>query len=403
MVFIFVSNAVTDRMVFDLKGNVMGRPALNDRSRQIRRQMRTKAVDFLLLVRPSHVSYATGFMGQDSWAAVTGQHLYLLTDSRYTEQAQKECPTCQLVERTGTLAQAAVHLADRSKARTVAVDRSISLGDWDSVKKHLKARVRTMPDPLASIRAIKEPVEIDWIRKAGRIAQTALAQTLSTLRPGITENALAGLLDYQFRRLGATPAFETIVAFGPNASRPHHRPTSRRLRSSDTVLIDFGARCHGYCSDITRCFAVGEPGHLFRKAFDVVSRAQAAAIKAARPGAAFTEVDAAARGVIRESGLPVYGHGTGHGLGLDIHENPFLKPDAQGVLEAGHLLTIEPAVYLPGKLGVRLEDDILVTPHGCRIITRNGPHSFGLANEIGLTSDPYSLGDGAPGPWPSPN
>jgi Xaa-Pro aminopeptidase len=379
MGFILRSHAAINERLLDLKGTTMHEPALNDRIRQIRQRMRDQAVDFLLLVRPSHVSYVTGFMGQDSWAALTDKRLYLLTDSRYAEQAEKECPTCQIIERTSTLAQTAGHVADLAEARTVGFDRSISVADWDLVRKHWKGRIKTLPNPVAPVRAIKEPGEIGRIRKAGLITRKALAQALPDLRPGITENAFAGLLDYQFRRLGATAAFDTIVAFGPNASRPHHRPTGRRLRSEDTVLIDFGARYQGYCSDITRSLAVGEPSELFLKAFDVVGRAQAAALDVMRPGTALAEVDAAARGIIRASGLPLYGHGSGHGIGLDIHEDPFLKPDAQGVLKAGHLLTIEPGVYLPGRLGVRLEDDILVTPSGPQILTRRGPHSFRLA------------------------
>jgi Xaa-Pro aminopeptidase len=355
----------------------MQQSTLSDRAARIRQRMRDHHVDLLLLVGPSHVTYVTGFLGQDSWAVVTARRTFLLTDSRYTEQARNECPAAQIVERMGSLARTAGTVAQQSRVRTMAVDRSISLADWDGVRRHLKARVRTVPDLVAQVRVVKEPPEIRCIRRAGSIARKVLTQALQELRPGVTENALAGLLDYHFRRLGAMPAFDTIVAFGPNASRPHHRPTTRKLRSRDTVLIDFGARVQGYCSDITRCFAVGEPPRGFLKGFDVVSRAQAAAIQAVRPGATLAEVDAAARNVIRESGLPMYGHGTGHGLGLDIHESPLLRPDAQGVLLAGSVLTVEPAVYVPGQWGIRLEDDVLVTASGCQILTRKGPHSLG--------------------------
>ncbi|UCE50456.1 MAG: M24 family metallopeptidase, partial [Phycisphaerales bacterium] len=165
-----------------------------------------------------------------------------------------------------------------------------------------------------------------------------------------------------------------IVAFGSNASRPHHQPGARKLRTKDTVLIDFGARHKSYCSDITRCFAMGEPTVLYRKVFDVVEQAQAAAIKKIRAGAKLTEIDAAARQIIAEAELPVYGHGTGHGLGLEIHESPFLKADAKGKLEAGQIITIEPGIYIPGRLGVRIEDDALVTETGHKILTRSCPH-----------------------------
>ncbi|MHC4542730.1 MAG: M24 family metallopeptidase, partial [Planctomycetota bacterium] len=139
--------------------------------------------------------------------------------------------------------------------------------------------------------------------------------------------------------------------------------------------IDFGARYKGYCSDITRCFTIGGMTALYKRVYDVVEQAQAAAIKAIKAGVKITQVDAAARDVIDKSGLPVYGHGTGHGFGLEIHESPFLKADAKGTLEAGQVITIEPGIYMPGKLGVRVEDDILVTNTGHKILTRNCPHS----------------------------
>jgi Xaa-Pro aminopeptidase len=169
-------------------------------------------------------------------------------------------------------------------------------------------------------------------------------------------------------------AFETIIAFGPNASRPHHQPGPRKLRATDTILIDFGAQYNGYCADITRCFVLGKPTAAYRHAYEVTAKAQAAAIAVARAGATLREVDLAARNVVRESGLPVYGYGTGHGVGLEIHEDPFLREDAKGTLKAGQILTIEPGVYIPGKLGVRIEDDILITENGCQVLTGACPH-----------------------------
>ncbi len=166
------------------------------------------------------------------------------------------------------------------------------------------------------------------------------------------------MLDFQVRKLGATSSFETIVAFGPNASRPHHQPTTKKLKRQDTVLIDFGAKYKGYCSDITRCFAIGRASTFYKKVYDVVEQAQLAAIKMVKAGVEIVRVDAAAREVIRKTDLPVYGHGTGHGFGLEIHELPYLKPESKGKLKAGQIITIEPGVYIPGKVGVRIEDDI---------------------------------------------
>jgi Xaa-Pro aminopeptidase len=274
------------------------------------------------------------------------------------------------------MAEAAAKLLKKIKSvRTVAVEKSTSVADFEALRKHMKLRLKTVADIIESIRINKDNSEIAAIRAAVRIAAQALEQTLDYIKPGVSESELAGRLDFEIRKSGATNSFETIVAFGPNASRPHHQPSKRKLKKTDTVLIDFGARYKGYCCDITRSFAVGKPTRLFERAYEAVEQAQAAAIKRIKAGAEIQEVDAAARNVIRKYDLPVYGHGTGHGLGLEIHESPFLKADGKGSLKAGEVLTIEPGVYLPGKLGVRIEDDVLVTETGCEILTHCCAHT----------------------------
>ncbi len=359
----------------------MDRQIIAKRIRAIRREMTKKRISCLILTKPANVTYATGFFGDDSWAAIAKARTYLLTDSRYTEQARKECPQCPIVERTGSMADAVAKLAAKLKSvRTITVEKSVSLADFEALKKHVKTRLRSAADIIEKTRSLKHPAEVAAIKASASIAAKALRQTLGHIKPGMTEIELAGMLDFQIRKSAAANSFDTIVAFGPNASRPHHQPGRKKLKQKDTVLIDFGAKYKGYCSDITRCFVLGPMTALYRKVFDVVERAQAAAIKAIRPGVKLTQVDAAAREVIRSSGLPVYGHGTGHGLGLEIHELPFLKADGKGKLKAGQVITIEPGIYIPGKLGVRIEDDVLVTETGSRILTRRCPHSPFLAN-----------------------
>ena len=346
------------------------------RVRAIRRELNKKKIRFLIVTKPANVTYLTGFLGEDSWAAIAKGRVYLLTDSRYIEQAQKECPSCKIIDRAGLMAGAVARLVEKLKSvRTVAVEGSVSTADFDQLKKTVKARFRTVAGIIENVRSVKDESEIATIRTAAAISTKALAQTLPYIKPGVTESELAGMLDFQIRKLGARNSFETIVAFGPNGSRPHHQPGSRKLRKKDAVLIDFGAKYKGYCSDITRCFVIGGMTSFYKKVYDVVEQAQAAAIKTIRAGVKITQVDAAARDVIDKADLPVYGHGTGHGFGLEIHESPFLKPDCQGKLKAGQVITIEPGIYMPGKLGIRIEDDILVTETGCKILTRKCPHS----------------------------
>jgi Xaa-Pro aminopeptidase len=354
----------------------MNREVIRKRTRAIRRQLAKKRISCLVVTNPANVTYATGFMGDDSWAVVTCSRVYLLTDSRYTEQAQAECPTCKIVDRAGPMAEAVAELVTKLKSvRTVTIEKSTSLAEFEQLKRAVKARLRTAANLIEATRMVKDESEIAAIKSAASIAAKSLRQTLSYIRPGVSESELAGMLDLQIRKLGARNSFETIVAFGANGSRPHHQPSTKKLKKKDTVLIDFGAKYRGYCSDITRCFAVGAPTAFFKKVFDVVEQAQAAAIDKIRAGARLAEIDAAARETIAETDLPVYGHGTGHGFGLEIHESPFLKAGGKGKLEAGQVITIEPGIYIPGKLGVRIEDDVLVTETGRRILTRGCPHS----------------------------
>jgi len=349
---------------------------LKKRIMTIGRELNKRKISCLVLTKPANVTYVTGFSGEDSWAVIAKGRVYLLTDSRYTEQAHGECPHSTIIQRTAPLPQALGKLLKKLKSvRIITVEKSASIEDFEQIKKAVRARLKSAAGIIETFRSAKDSSEIAAIKAAASIAAKALKQILPHIRPGITENQLAGLLDFQIRKLGATSGFETIVAFGPNASRPHHKPTTKKLKCKDAVLIDFGAKYKGYCSDITRCFVFGSPTRLYKKAYDVVQQAQLAAIKRVKAGVEMVRVDAAAREVIRKSGLPVYGHGTGHGFGLEIHELPFLKPESKGKLKAGQIITVEPGVYIPGKLGVRIEDDILVTPTGCEILTRNCPHA----------------------------
>ena len=354
----------------------MNAESVTKRIRAIRSELDKKTIDCLIVTKPANVTYTTGFLGEDSWVVIIKSRAYLVTDSRFTEQAAKECPSCAIIERTEPLAEAVAKIIQKNKSiKTIAVESSTSVAEFKKLKKALRARIKTTDGIIENIRSVKDDGEISAIKTAGSIATKALAQTIQFIKPGITESELAGMLELQFRKLGSTNGFDTIVAFGPSASIAHHQPDSRKLKKNDTILIDFGAEYKGYRCDITRCFIVGKPTDLYRKAYDVVEKAQAAAIKAIKAGVKLQQLDSIPREVIRESGLPVYGHGSGHGFGIEIHETPFLKPEAKGVLKASQVITIEPGIYMPGKLGVRVEDDCLVTETGCKILTSKCPHS----------------------------
>ncbi len=353
----------------------MNERIIKRRIKAVRRLLNKKKIGCLILTKPANVTYTTGFSGNDSWAAVTGRGVYLLTDSRYVEQSQNLRPQCRIIERSGPMAEAAAKLVRKLKSvQTITIEKSTSIADFEALKKNIKARLKAAANIIETLRSSKDSSEIAAIRTAARIAGQALRQTLQYVEPAITENELAGMLDFEIRKLGAKNSFETIVAFGSNASRPHHQPAGKKLKKNDTILVDFGVRYKSYCCDLTRCFAVGKMSAFYRKAYEVVKEAQVAAIKMVRAGVEIKQVDAAARGVISRNELPVYGHGTGHGLGLEVHEEPIVSAKSKGKLQAGMVFTIEPAVYIPGKLGVRIEDDVLVTEGGYKILSSNCPH-----------------------------
>lgn len=352
---------------------------IQKRIHAIRGRLKQAGLDAILLTRGADVTYVTGFLGEDSWAVVTRTGVYLITDSRYTEQARQECPSATIIERKDPTAQATgLLLAKLRSVKTVGVDKSVSVGVYQAIKKSIPGSLKAVDGILTEPRSIKDAFEAAAIRKAADIAAMAFEGMLPSVKPGITECELAAILDLEIRKLGSKNSFDTIVAFGPNASRPHHQPTLRKLKRQDTILIDFGARHAGYCSDLTRCLIVGRATTAYRHAYETVEKAQAAAIGAIRAGVDIAEIDALARNVIRESGFPVYGHGTGHGLGLELHEAPFVREKAKGRLQAGQIITIEPGIYIPGILGVRIEDDILVTSQGGEIITARCPHTHVL-------------------------
>jgi Xaa-Pro aminopeptidase len=349
----------------------MTREIIKRRIKAVRRQLNKKKIDCLIVTKPANVTYTTGFSGDDSRAVITHGGVYLLTDSRYVEQAARECPACRIIQRVDSPAAAVGGLLKKLKSvETAAVEKSISLAGFGELRRQVRGRVKSVSNIIEQIRSIKDSGEIAAIKKAAQIAAEALEKALRGLRPAITENELAGMLDFQVRKLGARNSFETIVAFGANGSLPHHQPGARRLKRNDTVLVDFGVRYKNYCCDLTRCFVVGEASAFYKKVYEAVRAAQLAAIKVIRPGVEIRRVDAAAREVIAGTDLPVYGHGTGHGLGLEVHEGPVVSAQSKGKLQAGMVFTIEPAVYIPGKLGVRIEDDVLVTKKGCEVLSR---------------------------------
>ena len=350
--------------------------ALRDRLRALQKRLRETDADALLVTNARDIRYLTGFVGDDSWALLPtrGSSVHILSDFRFEEQIQREAPHAKLVLRKGPMSDALKGLVDRRNVQRIALQAEhVTLAQRKGLAKKLGARrIAELDDGLLQQRAIKSDDEIKAIRKALRIQEQAFVQTLAFIEPGRTENEITAFLEYRMRALGADGvSFPTIVAADANASLPHAIPGRKKVKQGGSVLIDWGARWGGYCSDLTRVVALGRMKPKIREIYQIVFDAQQAAIDAIAPGQPMKAVDEIARQYIADHGYGErFGHSLGHGIGLDIHEQPTLSPRSQGVLEPGHVVTVEPGIYVPGVGGVRIEDDVLVTERGRRILSR---------------------------------
>jgi len=342
----------------------------------IRRASRQARIGALLVSRVEDVRYLSGFTGDDSFLLTGRGWGVLVTDGRYGEQARRECRDVEVHVRQDSLIGAAVQLARTHKVRRLGVQaEDFTLLAAETLASQLKGgKVVPVRDVLGPLRAVKDAAEVAAVRKAVRVAEAAFRRLVARGRKGLigrTERDVAGELDYLMRQAGASgPAFETIVAAGAHGSRPHHSSGRVSIRRGQAVLIDWGAQVDGYCSDLTRVVFTGTIPPKLAEIYRVVLRARAEGIGAARPGVMCKSVDIAAREAVCRAGHgEKFLHGLGHGVGLAVHEAPGLSRTSRTRLRAGMIVTVEPGIYLPGVGGIRIEDDILVTRRGRRILS----------------------------------
>jgi Xaa-Pro aminopeptidase len=348
------------------------------RSTRLRPLFPDAGIDALVVTNPANIRYLTSFTGSAGVVLVTSDELVLVTDGRYRDQAADQVRAAGVdarVEISSTAQREIIIsvLADRARIGLEADHVS-----WSSQRRYASEWFpdRTLVPTVAlveTLRRCKDAGELARIELAARIADDALDLMRPRLLDEPTELEFGRELDMTMRSLGATrPSFETIVASGPNGARPHARPSDRVIREGDLVVLDFGAVIDGYCSDMTRTLAVGEVSDTARRMLEVVTAAQAAGVAAVRPGIAARDVDAVCRSVIAEAGwADAFSHGTGHGVGLDIHEAPGVGSTSDATLVIGDVVTVEPGVYLPEHGGVRVEDTVVVTTEGCRPLTHS--------------------------------
>ncbi|MGN6370825.1 MAG: M24 family metallopeptidase [Phycisphaerae bacterium] len=352
-------------------------PYLAARVEKVRAAMKAAKLPALLVTNFVDVSWLTGFEGDDSYAILTRDNLLLISDSRYEEQITREAAWVNTVMRKKSILDEVAKQVKKLSLPSLGVQsESLTLKSHNSLQDLLKkARVRTRLTPIAEIinkpRQIKDEHEIAIMEEAIRIAEGAFVAVKQQLKAGQSENEIAGLLGFEMRRRGAlNSSFDSIVGAQANGSLPHYRPGNTKLTANSPLLVDWGARFKGYCSDLTRCLFFGHVAPQMREIYKVVLEAQLAAIASIKPGAHGKKVDKAARDVITRAGYgEKFGHGTGHGLGRDIHESISLSKLSTTVLEPGMVVTVEPGIYLPGIGGVRIEDDVLVTRTGHRVLS----------------------------------
>jgi Xaa-Pro aminopeptidase len=336
-------------------------------------------IDALVVTTLANVRYLTGFTGSAGVLVVTTSSALLTTDGRYRTQSAEQ------VESAGAVSDVDIAIGGLADQRKKVQDFLSAIGQvgleadnvtwsgqrtWSDLLEG--AELVPVTNAVEALREVKDDAEIARMERAAAIADQALREVLPMLGDSVSEEVFALELDTAMRRGGAEGvAFETIVASGPNSAKPHHRPGPRVVQKGDSVVVDFGAMYEGYRSDMTRTFCIdAEPQGDMAKVFDVVKKSQKAGAAAVRPGITAKEIDDVCRAIIADAGwADRFEHGTGHGVGLDIHEAPTVSQMGTAILAPGFVVTVEPGVYLPGQGGVRVEDTLVVTEDGARALT----------------------------------
>jgi Xaa-Pro aminopeptidase len=372
------------------------RDTLTARHARLRHAVHAAELDGLIVTHLPNVFYLTNFLATAGIAIAMRDRLYLILDFRYAAAAKEiwdtpyGCPDAEIVTVERTYDETLVALIKRLQPKRLGIEGSnVSVNRANQLTRSLDSASELVPTDsvVEQLRVIKDAHEIEMLRCGARLLSPVAVDIISDVKPGMREQELAAKIDWRIKSAGFERcSFETIVASGPNSALPHAHPGERVLREGDLVVLDFGGVYGGYCVDLTRTVALGEPDPEMARVYQAVLEAQKAAIDAVKPGVRAGDIDAAARTTLARHGLAdAFGHSTGHGLGVEIHETPRIGPrraaagDAPAprdeAIEPGMVFTIEPGAYLPGWGGVRIEDDVLVTSDGVEVLT-NVPTSL---------------------------
>jgi len=343
----------------------------------VRRILEEEGLDGFLITSRQNTFYFTNFTGSTSKCLVTRKKAYLVVDFRYTTQAKEQVfPGIEVIEFEKSANETLNSLCLNENINEMGIEGDdITFSGFKNLQESLTGvkNFRDFQNKLNDLRMIKDEGEIEKIRKAVDIADKVFEYILPLLKPGIKEIDIAAEMEYRMKKLGASgPSFATIVASGPRSAMPHGVAGMRELKSGDAVVLDFGAISGGYCSDITRTVFIGKPSEELLKIYNIVLKAQLEAIDRASAGMTGKDLDNCARTIIYGAGYEkCFGHGLGHGVGVEIHEKPTVSPKGEEILKSGMVFTIEPGIYVEGLGGVRIEDMVRMTDDGLEILTKS--------------------------------
>ena len=346
---------------------------MNSRIKQLISTFPARRIDAFLVTQDTNIAYLARFPASESWLLVGKRKIFYITDFRYILEARKGLRGIGVVRYIKSRSETLFQTARRQDIRRLGFDPDhITLAQYRAFSKQCPSSIElvAVPHPVETLRETKDATEVKYIRQALVIHKQAYHLVKRLIRPDVTEQDILSRLENFVKGKGAGFSFPPIVASGLNSCYPHAKVTGRKLKKNDIVLVDIGIEVKGYKSDLTRMFFLGRIPPLVQKVNDAVAGAQLKVIKKIRPGVPAAELDLAARNHLAKNGLARYfGHALGHGVGLDIHESPRLSQSDPAVLKAGMVITIEPAVYIPHRFGIRIEDMVLVTPKGCEVLS----------------------------------
>lgn len=347
----------------------------NPRINKILNVFEQKKIDALLVTKDVNIQYLTYTPSSESWLLICPKKVFYITDFRYVLEAEKSLKGISVKRYENSIHETLFQIAKSMHVRRIGFDeRHMTLATFKVLKKECPKEIRLVEgnNIVEDLREVKERVEIESIIKALKIHKQAHEFLKKAVKPGISEKALFFKLEEFVRSKGVTFSFAPIIASGPNSCHPHAKVTERKIRRDDSVLIDMGIDLKGYKSDLTRMFFLGKISPLVQEVYHFVKAAQLEAIGKIKSGIPVGEIDQTARNYLEKQKLEKYfGHALGHGVGLEIHESPRLSQKSTAVLKEGMIITVEPAVYIPDKFGIRIEDMVLVTKEGCEVLSDN--------------------------------